>query len=123
MNNKKILYADEPYPIIEVRPGEYTRPRTGQPGGGVQISAIGQDESCEAYTLADRYMAEYFPKWYGRYPAALKKPENYFHFEGEKAGLFRWNTGEGGKLSDPAGVQKMQPEEVLELLFGMPANG
>ena len=97
--------------------------RTGQPGGGVQISAIGQDESCEAYTLADRYMAEYFPKWYGRYPAALKKPENYFHFEGEKAGLFRWNTGEGGKLSDPAGVQKMQPEEVLELLFGMPANG
>lgn len=92
--------------------------RTGQPGGGVQISAVGNDESCEAYTLADHYMSEYFPKWYGRYPAALKKPENYFHFEGEKAGLFRWNTGEGGKLSDPAGLQKMQPKEVLGLLFG-----
>ena len=92
--------------------------RTGQPGGGVQIGAVGQDESCEAYTLADHYMSEYFPKWYGRYPAALKKPENYFHFEGEKAGLFRWNTGEGGRLSDPAGVQKMQPKEVLGLLFG-----
>ncbi len=92
--------------------------RTGQPGGGVQIGAVGQDESCEAYILADHYMSEYFPKWYGRYPAALKKPENYFHFEGEKAGLFRWNTGEGGRLSDPAGVQKMQPKEVLGLLFG-----
>ena len=97
--------------------------RTGQPGGGVQIGAVGQDESCEAYTLADHYMSEYFPKWYGRYPAALKKPENYFHFEGEKAGLFRWNTGEGGRISDPAGLQKMQPKEVLDLLFGMPANG
>ena len=96
--------------------------RTGQPGGGVQIGAIGEDESCEAYTLADYYMSEYFPKWYARYPAALKKPENYFHFEGEKAGLFRWNTGEGGRLSDPAGVQNMQPKEVLGLLFGMPAN-
>ena len=92
--------------------------RTGQPGGGVQIGAVGQDESCEAYILADHYMSEYFPKWYGRYPAALKKPENYFHFEGEKAGLFRWNTGEGGRLSDPAGVQKMQPKEALGLLFG-----
>ena len=92
--------------------------RTGQPGGGVQIGAVGQDESCEAYILADHYMSEYFPKWYGRYPAALKKPENYFHFEGEKAGLFRWNTGEGGRLSDPAGVQKMHPKEVLGLLFG-----
>ena len=91
--------------------------RTGQPGGGVQIGAVGQDESCEAYTLADHYMSEYFPKWYGRYPAALKKPENYFHFEGEKAGLFRWNTGEGGSISDPAGLQKMQPKEVLVLLF------
>ena len=92
--------------------------RTGQPGGGVQISAIGQDESCEAYLLADHYMSEYFPKWYARYPVALKKPENYFHFEGEKAGLFRWDTGESGKLSDPAGMQKMQPKEVLSLLFG-----
>ena len=92
--------------------------RTGQPGGGVQIGAVGQDESCEAYTLADHYMSEYFPKWYGRYPAALKKPENYLHFEGEKAGLFPWNTGEGGRISDPAGLQKMQPKEVLGLLFG-----
>ena len=92
--------------------------RTGQPGGGVQISAVGQDENCEAYLLADHYMSEYFPKWYARYPVALKKPENYFHFEGEKAGLFRWDTGESGKLSDPAGMQKMQPKEVLGLLFG-----
>ena len=92
--------------------------RTGQPGGGVQISAVGQDENCEAYLLADHYMSEYFPKWYARYPVALKKPENYFHFEGEKAGLFRWDTGESGKLSDPAGMQKMQPKEVLSLLFG-----
>ena len=92
--------------------------RTGQPGGGVQISAVGQDESCEAYLLADHYMSEYFPKWYARYPVALKKPEDYFHFEGEKAGLFRWDTGESGKLSDPAGMQKMQPKEVLSLLFG-----
>ena len=92
--------------------------RAGQPGGGVQISAVGHDEDCEAYLLADHYMSEYFPKWYARYPVALKKPEDYFHFEGEKAGLFRWDTGESGKLSDPAGMQKMQPKEVLGLLFG-----
>ena len=28
----------------------------GQPGGGIQISAIGPSEDCEAYQLAKKYM-------------------------------------------------------------------
>ena len=92
--------------------------RKGQPGGGVQISAVGTSENCEAYVLADRYMSEYYAGWYGRYPAVLRDPEVYFAFTGETAGRFSWDTSGGGILTDPDGLQEMRPDEVLELLFG-----
>ncbi|MDO5702612.1 MAG: hypothetical protein Q4G47_04590 [Lachnospiraceae bacterium] len=91
---------------------------TGQPGGGVQISAIGKDESCEAYALADEYMSECYPLWYERYGTTLCDPNVYFTFEGENAGRFTWNiTGENGGLEDAEAVQGMKPAEVLEILF------
>ncbi len=92
--------------------------RSGQPGGGVQISAIGTDESCEAYGLAEWYMSEYYPEWYERYPIYLCDPETYFTFEGEDAGRFTWDTeGSDQGLADPDGLQEKTPEEVLRLLF------
>ena len=92
--------------------------RTGQPGGGVQISAIGDTEDCEAYILADRYMSEYYPKWYERYPVKLADPETYFTFEGENAGRFIWDTNESANgLKDPENIREKAPEDVLELLF------
>ena len=90
--------------------------RSGQPGGGVQISAIGLDKNCEAYQLADQYMSEFYPDWYARYPVHLCDPEKYFTFEGENAGRFTWNMSTG--LTDPDGLQNMTPEEVLDALFG-----
>ena len=94
--------------------------RTGQPGGGVQIGAVGPDESCEAYVLADRYMAQLCPEWYERYPVSLKDPQTYFTFDNENAGKFSWDTtGAGGGLTDPEGLQQMGPEEVLQILCGM----
>ncbi|MGN0279366.1 MAG: hypothetical protein ACI4C4_08440 [Lachnospiraceae bacterium] len=93
--------------------------RTGQPGGGPELSAIGEDENCEAYQLADRYMSEYFPEWYERYPVALKDYGQYTSVENENAGKFSWNlTGENGGLSDPDHYSDMTPEEILEDLFG-----
>lgn len=95
-----------------------TDSRTGQPGGGPQLSAIGEDETCEAYQLADRYMSEYFPEWYERYPIALKDYEMYTAVEGEYAGKFSWNlTGQNGGLEDPDNYRNMTPEEILEDLF------
>lgn len=92
--------------------------RTGQPGGGVQIGAIGTDENCEAYRLADKYMSEYYPEWYRRYPVSLKDPEVYFAFEGESAGKFTWHTdGIDGGLTDPEGIQNCTPDKVLSMLF------
>lgn len=92
--------------------------RTGQPGGGVQIGAIGTDETCEAYVLADRYMSEYFPEWYRRYPAALKSPELYFTIKGDYAGKFSWAVeGESAFLTDPEGYQNCSADEVLKRLF------
>ena len=93
--------------------------RTGQPGGGPELSAVGEDENCEAYQLADRYMSEYFPDWYERYPVALKEYEQYTSVENENAGKFSWNlTGENGGLNDPDHYSNMTPEEILEDLFG-----
>ncbi len=90
--------------------------RDGQPGGGVQLGAIGENTTCDAYILADKYMSEYFPKWYERYPVSLKEASVYYSFEGEKAGLFTWDTE--GEMKDPDGVMEMTPREVLEFLFG-----
>ena len=92
--------------------------RSGQPGGGVQISAVGYDEECEAYALADKYMSEYYPKWYGRYPIYLCDPDKYFSFEGEDAGKFTWNIEDSGYgLTDPDEIREKTPDEVLKLLF------
>ena len=93
--------------------------RSGQPGGGVQISAIGYSEECEAYALADLYMSKYYPGWYERYPIYLCEPDKYFAFEGENAGRFSWNTENSDDgLKDPDGITEKTPKEVLKLLFG-----
>lgn len=94
--------------------------RTGQPGGGVQIGAIGDDENCEAYFLADRYMSALSPEWYARYPAALKEPAAYFSIEGDSAGMFSWDvTGTSRGLTDPAGIRQMDAEDILKMLTGI----
>lgn len=96
-----------------------SKSRRLQPGGGVQISAVGRDESCEAYTLAEQYMAKYYPAWNARYPICLCDPEVHFAFEGENAGRFTWRTDGGGDgFTDPDGIRDMKPAQVLELLFG-----
>lgn len=90
--------------------------RTGQPGGGVELSAIGASEDCQAYALADRYMSKYYPEWYARYPVKLADPEVYFSFTDEDAGKFSWDTH--GAFGDPEGVTDMSPEQALALVFG-----
>ena len=94
-----------------------SRSRTGQPGGGVQISAVGWSDKCEAYILADHYMSEYYPEWYERYPIYLCDPGVYFAINGEYAGRFTWDVEGGNGLADPDGLQDMEPEEVLLTLF------
>lgn len=89
--------------------------RMGQPGGGVQIGAVGQDETCEAYRLADRYMAAYYPAWHERYPTALKSPELYFALKLEENGRFAWRPD---VVPDPDGIRNMTPAQALALLFG-----
>lgn len=92
--------------------------RTGQPGGGPELSAIGPDKDCEAYRLADKYMSEYYPKWYERYPVVLKDYAQYTAIDGEYTGKFSWDlTEDGTGLSDPDDYRSMTPEEVLKDLF------
>lgn len=94
--------------------------RSGQPGGGVQLSAVAQSEKdtdCEAYRLADAYMSKFCPEWYERYPVAAREYGKFTAFTKEQGGKFSWNlTGENGGLTDPDGVADMTPEEVLRLL-------
>lgn len=90
--------------------------RTGQPGGGVELSAIGASEDCEAYALAEQYMSEFYPEWYERYPVKLADPETYFTFEGENAGRFTWDTTRED-FSDPEKMQEMKPNAVLAYLY------
>ena len=95
-----------------------TNSRSGNPGGGVQMSAIGKSKTCDAYKLATRYMSTYYPTWYERYEVDLKNPNSYYSFNAETRGRFRWDvSGEQGGLTDPDGYQKMSASEVLSALF------
>ena len=95
-----------------------TDSRTGGHGGGVQISAIGEDESCEAYVLADKYMSEYYPEWYARYAPVVRPYTKYADMMSDiNAGKFSWDVSGNGVLTDPEGIRSMRPAQILQLLF------
>ncbi|MBR4748502.1 MAG: hypothetical protein IK083_02885 [Abditibacteriota bacterium] len=107
--------ADNSVVILHSSPG---KSRKGQPGGGVQISAIGASRSCEACRLADKYMARQHPEWYRRYPVMLVSPSSYLAFKGADTGRFTWDlSGRPGGLTDPDGVARMTPAEALEFIY------
>ena len=96
-----------------------TASRLGRAGGGVQLSVLGDDETCQAYQLADHYMKTYYPDWYLRYPVALKDFDEYTAFEGNSVlGRFTWDVSGNSLLTDPEGVRSMSAKQVLALLFG-----
>ena len=65
--------------------------KTGQPGGGIQLSGVGESEDCQAVALAQTYMSRYYPQWSERYDAAFKSYDDYTYFTGSSAGKFSWN--------------------------------
>ena len=91
--------------------------REGNKGGGPELSAIAASKDSEAYIIADYYISTYYPKWYDRYPVALKNPDDYFLKEGENMGKFSWYLDKESGMSDPDGYLKMSPEEILSDLF------
>lgn len=89
---------------------------SGQPGGGVQIGAVGNSTSCEAYQLASKYMNQFYPDWCARYKVTLKSKSEYLAASVADAGRFTWNCTD--PLTDPDGIQNMSAAQVLALLFG-----
>ncbi len=91
--------------------------KTGQPGGGIQLSGVGESEDCQAVALAQTYMSRYYPQWSERYDAAFKSYEDYTSFTDTSAGKFSWNLDSSG-LEDPDGYTNMSAAEILADLFG-----
>lgn len=89
--------------------------RTGQPGGGVQLSGVGRNENCQAHQLASYYMKTYYPEWDRRYGAVNKDWSWYTEVTGSAAGKFSWDLNR--VLSDDEGYHSMRPEQVLADLF------
>ena len=73
---------------------------------GVQISGTGGT----AHKRAGYYMKKYFPYW--PYPAMKVDWYKGYWFK------MRWYTNGRGLLTDPDGIQKMHPDQVLKLLLG-----
>lgn len=90
---------------------------TGNPGGGVQISGVGESEDCQAYKLAQEYIDRYYPAWSEKYSAVCKNYEDYTSVENSNSGKFSWNLDDTGLL-DPDGYAHMSADEVLKDLFG-----
>lgn len=90
---------------------------TGNPGGGVQISAVGGGETCEAYRLAASYMRRFYPRWSARYAAVCRPCANYTAVaEDVRAGKFSWSLS--GTICDPDGFSHMTADRILRNLFG-----
>ena len=88
---------------------------SGNPGGGVQLSAIGKSKKCIAYKMADHYMKTYCKEWYKRYRPMLCKGNMYISFKNCNTGIFKWDLKT--LLTDPDGFASMTPEEILPKLF------
>ena len=87
---------------------------TGRPGGGVQLSGMGERENCLAVQLARWYMGRYYPEWSRRYCAVCKSPAAYTKAAGDCSGRFRWSPA---VLSDPDGCAGSGAEALLRALF------
>ena len=87
---------------------------TGRPGGGVQLSGMGERENCLAVQLARRYMGRYYPEWSRRYRAVCKSPAAYTKAAGDCSGRFRWSSA---VLSDPDDCAGSGAEALLRGLF------
>lgn len=96
-----------------------TPSKTGNPGGGVQLSAIGNSYDCEAYGLLNEYMNIFYPEWINRYDIRLFSFHYYTSFTGDVAGRFSWDLDrENGVLTDPDGFAEMSAPEIMAALFG-----
>ena len=89
---------------------------SGQPGGGVQIGAVGNSTSCQAYKLASKYMQRFYPEWCSRYSVTLKTKSDYLAVKAADAGRFTWNCTY--PLTDPDGIQNMSADQALFYIFG-----
>ncbi len=95
--------------------------RSGEPGGGVQLTALCEPnflcyKNCEAYRLADYYMKTYFAAWYERYPVVCRSMEQYTRFDEPDTGKFSWDFT-SGPLHDPDDLHRKGADEILALLF------
>ena len=95
--------------------------RTGEKGGGVQLSALNPNDTgkdCDAYKLADSYIKKTYPQWYERYEITLMDYAHYMDTSGnESCGRFSWNVVDG-PMSDSEGIRDMSAAEILKLIFG-----
>ena len=92
----------------------------GQPGGGVQITAVNPNESgsknCEAYNLCKEYMQKYFKKWCKKYEAYVIETSKVFNFINENTGIFHWDL-QNGVINDPENYTMKNAKEILSDLF------
>ena len=64
----------------------------------------------QAIALARKYMKEYYPNWYNKYPDISRNASYLSHYD-----RFRWNLD--GVISDPEALRNMNIDEILEEIF------
>ena len=97
--------------------------KSGELGGGVQLTGIGArtgegaGTDCQAAQLAEKYMARYYPAWSERYTPVPRTYSTYTALSKSLiTGKFSWDLED--VLSDPDGYTNMTAEEILKNLFG-----
>ena|GEM_PF-1250951 len=103
--------ADGSAVILESAPSKSVN---NQPGGGIQLSALGDKES-QAAKLVEKYMPKLSSEWSRRYPINVINFNSYTSFTGDTAGKFSWNRE---TLADPDGYETKNAEDILKDLFG-----
>ena len=81
----------------------------GRLGGGVQLSAIGSDEYCQAAYLSKTYMACLAPEWLTRYSVMVYPHDQYTTVTKPDCGSFLWSN----VLSDPEQLRTKSAQVIL----------
>lgn len=68
------------------------------------------NKNSQAVALASKYMSEYYPQWYERFPEISRDELYLSHYD-----RFRWDLT--GKISDPDLITQLSAQEVLKEIF------
>lgn len=70
------------------------------------------NKSSQAVAIATKYMKQYFPEWYAKYPTCVVDKSYLTHYS-----AMRWNLKDENVMTDPDGISSKTPDQILDAIL------